>query len=277
MKKLLILSFLAVFAFAGCDYDDRLDDIEERVATLETLTKQLGDRLDAGAIITSVTALPDGVGWRFAFSKGDPIEILSGTNGESLLKDIEEHDDGTVTIVLSDGRSFVFPLAPTVDKNHTITFVFGNGADNATQKVIDGGWAVVPTTTPKRTGYVFKYWYANDETTAYNFDTPITADITLTAKWADGYYVKYGASMGGGSHFIQSASVNTESGTQTFQVQSSGFSSPIFGPVEKGFICRISVTGPISPSVSIYVSKIDEPFVLKKTGGLGATTYTIDF
>ncbi|MBQ9554265.1 InlB B-repeat-containing protein [bacterium] len=36
---------------------------------------------------------------------------------------------------------------------------------------------------PTKTGYNFAYWYLDDENTEFGFNTPITGDITLTAKW----------------------------------------------------------------------------------------------
>ena len=38
---------------------------------------------------------------------------------------------------------------------------------------------------PERLGYRFDYWYLNDENTAFNFNTAITQDITLTAHWTE--------------------------------------------------------------------------------------------
>ena len=48
-----------------------------------------------------------------------------------------------------------------------------------------------PTDDPTKSGHTFTGWYLNDE--KYNFDTPVTAPLTLTAKWekvpsSGGYY-----------------------------------------------------------------------------------------
>ena len=66
----------------------------------------------------------------------------------------------------------------------------------------DGGSEIEPTTVkhsrkvqppsdPEKSGHTFVGWYLGDE--KYNFDTPITAPLTLTAKWekvpsSGGYY-----------------------------------------------------------------------------------------
>ncbi len=48
-----------------------------------------------------------------------------------------------------------------------------------------------PTSDPEKSGHTFTGWYLGDE--KYNFDTPVTAPLTLTAKWeknpsSGGYY-----------------------------------------------------------------------------------------
>ncbi|MBO6134898.1 MAG: InlB B-repeat-containing protein [Lachnospiraceae bacterium] len=51
------------------------------------------------------------------------------------------------------------------------------------QFVVNGNKAISPT-NPSSNGYRFVGWYANDTlTTAYNFETSITADSTIYAKW----------------------------------------------------------------------------------------------
>jgi hypothetical protein len=93
----------------------------------------------------------------------------------------------------------------------------------------------------------------------------------------DGYYVKYEAKDS--HYYLMKVSVNTENGTQTFSV--GGFSfSQTFGPVKKGFSARITASdntaGGNFRTVSIYVSKGEEPFTLKQTGSTSAS-YVIDF
>ena len=78
----------------------------------------------------------------------------------------------------------------------TVTFIFDNGTAQTTQKVINGGWAVKPETpTPAKEydvaglyagaapQYAFDNWYKTGETTPFNFASPVTANMTLTAKW----------------------------------------------------------------------------------------------
>lgn len=58
-------------------------------------------------------------------------------------------------------------------------------------------YATKPTDDPTREGYTFKYWYLDDESTEYNFATPVTDDITLNAKWeANKYTVTFDPNEG---------------------------------------------------------------------------------
>ena len=65
--------------------------------------------------------------------------------------------------------------------NYTVTFVGADNAVLATQTVTSGAVAAKPA-DPVRKKYTFEGWYAG--TTAYDFAAPVTADLTITAKWA---------------------------------------------------------------------------------------------
>ncbi|MGI6618450.1 MAG: InlB B-repeat-containing protein [Bacillota bacterium] len=66
---------------------------------------------------------------------------------------------------------------------YTVIFNVGGGSEVAVQTVEHGGKATEPE-APIKEGYTFAGWYADEEfTTAFNFDTAITADTTVYAKW----------------------------------------------------------------------------------------------
>ncbi len=90
------------------------------------------------------------------------------------------------------------------------------------------------------------------------------------------YYVKYEASAYTPHASTIYISVNTENGVQSIQAPGNTFSET-FGPVQKGFKASISASVSVgTTSTSIYVSRGEEPFVLKATGGETAE-YVIDF
>lgn len=64
--------------------------------------------------------------------------------------------------------------------NYTITFNSNGGTSVKKQTVSKNSKAVQPT-NPTKDGYKFVGWYNGN--TKFNFDTKITANITLTAKW----------------------------------------------------------------------------------------------
>jgi uncharacterized repeat protein (TIGR02543 family) len=64
------------------------------------------------------------------------------------------------------------------------------------RNVIEGDTAVRPT-DPTRTGYTFAGWYTNDA--RYDFHTPVTAPLTLTARWTVNTYTVIFAGDGIGS------------------------------------------------------------------------------
>jgi uncharacterized repeat protein (TIGR02543 family) len=77
---------------------------------------------------------------------------------------------------------------------YTVTFDADGGTPApVAQKIKEGDKAAAPPAVSK-TGYVFLYWSLNG-TSAYDFSTPVTADITLTAHWkaADDPTVEYWA------------------------------------------------------------------------------------
>ncbi len=69
----------------------------------------------------------------------------------------------------------------TIAHNWVVTFNPDNGEPAFTQNVEYEGKAIEPA-APKKTGYDFTGWYLN-ENDKFDFDTTITSDITLTAKW----------------------------------------------------------------------------------------------
>ena len=73
----------------------------------------------------------------------------------------------------------------------TVTFNSDGGTPVEGAKVLRGQEVAKPTDDPTKSGYTFTGWYLGDE--KYNFDTPVTAPLTLTAKWekvpsSGGYY-----------------------------------------------------------------------------------------
>lgn len=70
----------------------------------------------------------------------------------------------------------------TIAHNWVVTFNPDNGEPAFTQNVEYEGKATEPA-APEKTGYTFDGWYLDEAEAPFSFDTTITSDITLTAKW----------------------------------------------------------------------------------------------
>lgn len=79
-------------------------------------------------------------------------------------------------------------VACRTDKTYTVTYVYGNGTENKVVTVKSGETVVEPK-SPEREGYTFDYWCLEGAETPFEFDTLITADITLTAHWTEKQHV----------------------------------------------------------------------------------------
>ena len=72
-----------------------------------------------------------------------------------------------------------------------VRFDTGDGTKPEPTLVEHNRTVLRPTSDPEKSGHTFTGWYLGDE--KYNFDTPVTAPLTLTAKWekvpsSGGYY-----------------------------------------------------------------------------------------
>lgn len=91
---------------------------------------------------------------------------------------------------------------------YRVVFQTAYGTAPAEQKVALNGKATKPA-DPTATGYIFKGWYTSQLYTAeFDFNTPITADTTLYAKWDEIYTVTFNV----GGHGTAPAAQKVENG-----------------------------------------------------------------
>ena len=72
-------------------------------------------------------------------------------------------------------------VAVWTEKPVVYTVTFKDGNTTLSTKSVNKGDVVAIPASPRKEGYIFKEWQLNG--TAYNFNTPVTSDITLTAEW----------------------------------------------------------------------------------------------
>lgn len=65
-------------------------------------------------------------------------------------------------------------------KTYTVTFDTDGGSKVASEKIVDGKTVAKPS-DPTKDGYKFLGWYLDDK--EYDFDSKVTKNITLKAKW----------------------------------------------------------------------------------------------
>ena len=142
--------------------------------TSVTITNEAGTAFASGATFvkaeaTKLTVVP-------VFAEGYELDTEKSTSLEITMD-----KDQTVTLVAK-------AVTPTT---YTVTFVNEKAEPTSTEQAVAKNaegkyYATEPTPAPTADGYKFLGWYAENAETAFDFaNTEITANITLTAKWAE--------------------------------------------------------------------------------------------
>ena len=85
---------------------------------------------------------------------------------------------------------------PVTDTTFTVTFNSNGGSAVASQTVKEGEKATKPADPSKEENYTFAGWYSDSSfTTKFDFNSTITYDTTLYAKWAVGTYDQNGSQI----------------------------------------------------------------------------------
>ena len=148
-----------------------------------------------------------------ATANGTPVEGFDPVNGGTFpvpagttSVDLAGIPEGWTATPMQDGLGFtltsedgslsveyVFQPEAII---HTVTFDYGIEGMTGSQQVTDGGQATEPV-APVRDGYTFDGWLLDGQ--PYDFATPVTGDITLTADWTINTYTVRFDTAGGSS------------------------------------------------------------------------------
>ncbi len=121
----------------------------------------------------------------------DGAEVSNLNEVENGTYSVEVKREGYVTqtkdvTVEDDDVNVKFELVATEGtEKFTVTFVVEDGMTAPDAQEVESGQKASEPTAPTKEGYTFRGWFAESSETAFDFDTPITADITLTAKFAE--------------------------------------------------------------------------------------------
>jgi len=126
---------------------------------------------------------------------GDTVENQSVTEGNLITEPdaIEKDLYNFVHWYVTDSAT-AFDFTTVIDADlelkalwtekdvYTVAFSSFGGTVVANQNVVDGQEATEPPAIEK-TGYIFLYWYRNDDSVPYDFSTPVEGNVFLNAKW----------------------------------------------------------------------------------------------
>lgn len=124
--------------------------------------------------------------YRIGDNEAELLYTPDAKDQQYCMASISVGSDGSLYYVNDSGKLFAVKGNGQRVKRYTVTFD-ANGKDAAipdSQRVKEGKTATEPSTKPQCKGYTFGGWYTDEACTqAYDFSTPVTADLTLFAKW----------------------------------------------------------------------------------------------
>lgn len=124
--------------------------------------------------------------YRIGDNEAELLYTPAAGDQQYCMASISVGSDGSLYYVNDSGKLFAVKGNGQRVKRYTVTFD-ANGKDAAmpdSQRVKEGKVATEPSTKPQCKGYTFAGWYTDEACTqAYDFSTPVTADLTLYAKW----------------------------------------------------------------------------------------------
>ena len=135
--------------------------------------------------------------------------LTSGTSYHGLIES-DVFEPGTYYVCCEskkDSKAWGTTYLLTVNVSdivHTVSFNANGGSEVEAQKVAHGAMAIAPV-APVKEGRTFAGWYSDSGLTkVYDFDTAVTGDLTLYAKWTPSKHAVTFVSNGGSAVKAQS-------------------------------------------------------------------------
>ena len=126
---------------------------------------------------------------KISFDISESTTFLLGDSAENCISLTAPYTIDSVRQELTDaydeGKLTHDPFYLSLTANYTVTFDTNGGSAVESQTVAYGGQAAAPA-APAKPGYTFAGWERDGK--AYDFTAPVTANMTLTAKWTANQY-----------------------------------------------------------------------------------------
>ena len=221
----------------------------------------------AGCSVDSGSSSPSTTYYTVTFNSngGTAVDSQSVEKGNVAEEpDAPTYDDREFLGWYKDGKPFVFSTPITEDITltakwgepgvtyHTVTFV--NEEQSTAVKVADGETVAEPV-EPTKKGYTFDGWFKDGRT--FDFNDPITSDITLTAVWSESTGNTSGGSEPSQGPAIQgtpSASLPEDTSIKVIEEATSGW-------LNSAYVVFEQVAPGITYEVMVDDKKIDDELI----------------
>jgi uncharacterized repeat protein (TIGR02543 family) len=208
---------------------------------------------------------------------GSPVDSQVITEGEKAVRPDNPTKDGFGFVNWYDNEectephyNFDTPVTGNIDLYakwsdtfYTVTFHSNGGSAVAYQTVGEGGTAREPSKTPTSDGFVFSGWYSDEApATVYDFDTPVTGNIDLYAKWLLIFTVTFDSD--GGSAVPSQTVAGGEKATRPDNPTKDGFGFVNWYDNEECIEPHYDFDTPVTADITLYAK-------------WSSTTYTVTF
>ena len=167
--------------------------------------------------------------------------------------------------------------ADPVVASYTVTFQ-ANGGSSVSSQTVSAGDKVAQPSDPKRTGYSFLGWYTDKALTSpYDFNTAVTSDVTLYAKWSQRVYGVRFESNGGNKVASQDVKYGNKA---TKPADPTRYGYTFAGWYSDSGLTKVySFSSKVTANLKLYakwnIVKLTVTFV--SNGGSSVATQTVDF
>ncbi len=195
MKKLFVLFAVFAFCFSCSGIKEDIEDLQNRVESLEFQLQALKSAYDNGKIIKEVKPYRDAehTGWTITFSDNQTINIYDGV-------------DGITPQLAIDAQGY---WEVSYDNGDTFTKVL-NGEGNPIMSKGKDGVSVRVAVAEDGKYVIESYNYASPETVIESIETPYSSDpaASITSITKDEYSGTIKLVMGGGAEYLFNLDVN---------------------------------------------------------------------